>query len=386
MPNPNGILARSIQLEPPLDRSPEELLRELGSITVVLDGERRLSLNVADPRAAGFARVLDGFHSARLPVYVEVDPEDDTITRILMPLTVRVVEIRPQADMFEVFAEPSQARHVLRRGNPDAAELERILTESRVAARPILLIEDDTHDILDVREFILGPDDGPLPPLPPLPRPEPLQRVWWPIALIRRLAAWIRRWICWFRCWWGCWWRCPSEARAQEVFDTLAATTCNPSSVPPPCIPFRYPDDGCWARAHEMCRLMIAMGLSPRKVWIDSGPASWLSVATRNHPNCSVNWGWHVAPTLCVRGPSFWQTRRMVIDPSLFTTPVTQATWKGLQGDPTAALTDTSADQFWHGGGTDPTYVASNSILAQYRLALLNRSVQFGPPPYANCP
>ena len=52
-----------------------------------------------------------------------------------------------------------------------------------------------------------------------------------------------------------------------------------------------------------------------------------------------------------------------------------------MQGDPAATLTDTVADQFWHGGGTDPTYSASNQILVQYRLALLNRSNQLGPPP-----
>ena len=382
MPNPNGIFVRSIQLEPPLDRPPDELLREVGSITIVLDGDRRVRIDAADPRAAGFARVLDGLRAARLPVYVEVDPAAETITRILVPLTVRVVEVRPQPDVFEVFVEPSQALHVLRRDNPDAAELELRLTESRVAGHPIFLIEDDAHDILDVHAFTPGPDDTPMPPFPPVPGPEPPSRMWWPTMAIRRLLAWFRWWICWL----CCWWRCLSAAKAQDLFDTMAATTCNPSTVPPPCIPFLFPDDGCWARAHEMCRLMIATGLSPRKVWIDSVYPHHLHVTTRNNPNCSVNWGWHVAPTLCVRGRWFWQTDRMVIDPSLFTTPVTEATWKGIQGDPTAVLTDTTADQFWHGGGTDPNYVASNSILAQYRLALLNRSIHFGPPPYANCP
>jgi hypothetical protein len=109
-------------------------------------------------------------------------------------------------------------------------------------------------------------------------------------------------------------------------------------------------------------------------------------VNTRSNPQCYVEWYWHVAPTLCVRGPTFFRTRRMVLDPSLFTSPVPEATWKGLQGDPNATLTHTGADQFWHGGGTDPTYSASNAILAQYRLALQNRAVQIGPPPYANCP
>jgi hypothetical protein len=76
----------------------------------------------------------------------------------------------------------------------------------------------------------------------------------------------------------------------------------------------------------------------------------------------------------------------MVIDPSLFTTPVSEGTWKGVQGDPGATLTHTDASVFWHGGGTDPTYSSSNAILAQYRLALQARSIQVGPPPYANCP
>jgi hypothetical protein len=161
----------------------------------------------------------------------------------------------------------------------------------------------------------------------------------------------------------------------------MKATSCNPLTVPVPCIPFLYPDNGCWARAHEMCRLMIAMNLSPKKVWIQGG----LQVNTRNNPSCVVNWWWHVAPTLCVRGPSFFQRREMVIDPSLFTTPVTKATWKSVQGDPSATLTSSSASIFLMGNVTDPTYTQTNTDLARYRLQLYCRSLNMGPPPYANC-
>ena len=126
---------------------------------------------------------------------------------------------------------------------------------------------------------------------------------------------------------------------------------------------------------------MINMGLKPRKVWIKGH----LHVNTKNNPNCYVEWGWHVAPTLCVRSPGFLQSQTMVIDPSLFTTPVSDATWKGVQGDPGATLTDTDAsDYYW--GATDPTYTDTNQYLATYRLQLQTRAVQFGPPPYANCP
>jgi hypothetical protein len=162
----------------------------------------------------------------------------------------------------------------------------------------------------------------------------------------------------------------------------MNATSCNPLTVPPPCIPFLYPDDGCWARAHEMCRLMINIGLSPKKVWIDGE----LYVSTKNNPNCFVRWGWHVAPTLCVRVSGFCKTQRMVIDPSLFTTPVSEATWKSIQGDSNATLTNSDAAQYWPNGGTDPTYIDTNIRLAYYRLQLQNRAIMYGPPPYANCP
>jgi hypothetical protein len=130
-----------------------------------------------------------------------------------------------------------------------------------------------------------------------------------------------------------------------------------------------------------MCRLMIGMGLSPRKVWIQGG----LHPNTRNNPACHVGWGWHVAPTLCVRGPLIFQTQRMVIDPSLFTTPVTKAAWKAIQLDPNATLTDTDAsDYLW--GQTDANYALTNDRLNYYRLQLQIRALQQGPPPYANCP
>ena len=161
----------------------------------------------------------------------------------------------------------------------------------------------------------------------------------------------------------------------------MSATTCDPLTVPPPCIPFLYPDDGCWARAHEMCRLMINVGVTPRKVWIRGA----LHPATRNNPACSVGWGWHVAPTVCVRGWWFFNTQDMVIDPSLFTTPVSKAQWKAIQNDPSATLTDTDASDYWF-GATDPTYTDTNYYLNLYRLQLQARALQQGPPPYANCP
>lgn len=376
MANPNAVVSGVIRFEPPLERSPAEMLRAERGLSVELEGGRRVRLDPANPRSAGFAQILDGLGKQRLPVYLEIDPATSFITRLLIPHVTRVLDVQPADEgTLGVELAYSHARHRLRRNQPGFAELEKQLREALRSGEPVILTEDDTHDIIDIRFFKPGPD-GPQPPFakPGLPPHLP-----WPLRWLRGLLNWL-----WFWPWWPWWWFCcVSKTKAQQVFDAMNATSCNPLTVPPPCIPFLYPDDGCWARAHEMCRLMINMGLSPKKVWIQGS----LYVSTKNNPGCHVSWGWHVAPTLCVRGPWFFLTQRMVIDPSLFATPVSKAAWKGVQGDPNATLTDSSASIYYLWGNvTDPTYAQTNYYLSYYRLQLQNRAIQYGPPPYANCP
>jgi hypothetical protein len=374
MQNPNAVVSTVIRIEPPLDRPPAEMLRAGGRFSVELEGGRRVRLYPDDPRSAGFAQILDGLSKQRLPVYLEVDPATSAITRLLIPHVTRVVAIRPLVDgVLGVDLEFSHARHMLRRDTPDFRELERQLREAMRTGAPVILTENDAHEIIDIRGYTPGPEG----PLPPFPRPEIPSRIALPWRWIKEVLDRIWRWWLWRR------FRCMSASKAQQVFNAMNATSCNPLTVPVPCIPFLYPDDGCWARAHEMCRLMINMTLKPKKVWIQGN----LYVSTKNNPNCGVSWGWHVAPTVCVRGPGFFRAQDMVIDLSLFTTPVSKATWKGVQGDPKATLTDTDASIYYLWGSvTDPSYALTNYYLAFYRLQLQNRAIQQGPPPYANCP
>ncbi|HEY8224977.1 MAG TPA: protein-glutamine glutaminase family protein [Pyrinomonadaceae bacterium] len=366
MPNPNAIVSSVIRFEPPLDRPPAEMLRADRGLSVELEGERRVRLDPADPRSAGFAQILDGLRKQRLPVYVEVDPATSAITRLLIPHVTRVAGIRPiDVGVLGVQLDLSHGRHVLRRGAPDFDEMERQLREALRTGAPVILTENDAHEIIDVRSYRPGPDG---PPFPDREFPPRLPWPWW--------------WRIWHWSWWPWWWfRCISATKVKQIFDAMNATSCNPLTVPAPCIPFLYPDDGCWARAHEMCRLMINMNVTPKKVWIQGN----LYVSTKNHPDCEVWWNWHVAPTLCMRGPGLFQKQDMVIDPALFATPVSKTTWKGVQSDPTAILTDSDAsDYLW--GITDPIYTATNEKLAFYRLQLQNRAIEHGPPPYATCP
>jgi hypothetical protein len=98
-------------------------------------------------------------------------------------------------------------------------------------------------------------------------------------------------------------------------------------------IPFRYTEDGCYARAHLMIKRMQAMGLNPGKIWV---------MATVNHVFVStpygtkmVNgvkgelWGYHCAPTVKVRLAD-GKVQTCVIDPSLCSTPVLAGTWENL--------------------------------------------------------
>lgn len=377
MRDPNAIVSTVVRFDPPLDVPAAEILGAQREITVELEGERRARLDPADPRAAGLAQVLAGLRDLHHPVYLEVEPETSTIRRLLIPTVGRVVDVRARDDGgLAVELEPSHALRVLPRDDPDFEELERQLRGALRAGAPVLLVDDDARVILDVRPYLPVPE-GPPFPLPDRRLPPRLRPTWaWKELLF---AAW--RWRRWP--WW--WLRCVSPPRAQQVFDAMSATSCDPLTVPAPCIPFLYPDDGCWARAHEMSRLMLGMGHLPRKVWI----RGTLRVDTRNNPNCLVSWGWHVAPTLCVRH-GLLRRRRMVIDPSLFTTPVSQATWKSAQGDASATLTDTDASVYHlfsvYGAVTDPTYSQTNYYLAQYRLHLQNRAVHHGAPPYTHCP
>jgi hypothetical protein len=97
-------------------------------------------------------------------------------------------------------------------------------------------------------------------------------------------------------------------------------------------IAYRYPADGCYARAHLLVRRLRKAGYKPYKVWSQQNGEP-LYVRTRNHPKGYVTWKYHVAPILRVRftdGDQAWY----VIDPSLFSRPVLIANWRDVQQRP----------------------------------------------------
>ena len=70
--------------------------------SVRLDSGRSARLTAAEPRAPAWLSVLSDLRSAGLPVYVEIDPETDALTEVLVPLRVTVASIRSSDDDVEV--------------------------------------------------------------------------------------------------------------------------------------------------------------------------------------------------------------------------------------------------------------------------------------------
>ncbi|MFO0930722.1 MAG: protein-glutamine glutaminase family protein [Gemmataceae bacterium] len=100
-------------------------------------------------------------------------------------------------------------------------------------------------------------------------------------------------------------------------------------------IAFRFPADGCYARAHLMVKRLRKQGYKPAKVWaFANGGLLYASTpyARRGH----VEWKYHVAPVLRVRiaaDKQLWY----VIDPSLFDRPVTIREWRARMKRPHTA-------------------------------------------------
>lgn len=323
-----------------------------GRVELAFDGGRSAQLDTSGERGHAWLAVLHALERAGLPAYVEVDPDTAVVTELLVPLVVRVGELRDVGEAIEVELVISQARHRLLKAAPEFSELLDRLRQARHDDVPVLVTETpDDHVIIDVRSL---PEDVRPPPVPSPESATPASAT--PVSL----------------------------TVANEMFTVVNGHTCCSSAPSGSCIPFTYPDDGCWGRAHEMRRLMELRGVRSDKVWIYGN----LRVSSANKPDCVVRWGWHVAPTLPVTiGAS---TETYVIDPSLFPGPVPRATWAGVQGDPNAKLVPSGSEVFhrrYDGAVTlDPTYALTNQVLATYRAQLqLRAASSAGPPPYPQC-
>lgn len=137
-----------------------------------------------------------------------------------------------------------------------------------------------------------------------------------------------------------------SEKEAADLFKELAARKD---------IPFDFPVDCCYSRAHEMCRTAEKKGIACQKYWLfdKDWPASPASLEPKKPDGSAVSfpdsagiqrpvkWVYHVAPIVKVK-KSDGTVEDRVIDPSLADRPITKEQWRKIQGDPAGAYGEVS--------------------------------------------
>jgi hypothetical protein len=113
----------------------------------------------------------------------------------------------------------------------------------------------------------------------------------------------------------------PNTSAMNTAFNYLKSQSCHLIQMCP-CIPFQYAVDGCYARAHLMRKFLADnYGYNCWKIFVVGD----LEANTQPPSSCCQHWEWHVAPVVRV-GTSTSYTE-YVLDPGLFSSPVSISTW-----------------------------------------------------------
>ena len=109
------------------------------------------------------------------------------------------------------------------------------------------------------------------------------------------------------------------DRQVEQTISLDRATELFNKAISMQDIPWNYKQDGCYARAHLMARRFEAEGVRVDKVWLNGD----LYVPGSEPP---LEWEYHVAPIVYVKDDK-GIVKKMVIDPALFSKPVTVEEW-----------------------------------------------------------
>ena len=177
----------------------------------------------------------------------------------------------------------------------------------------------------------------------------------------------------------------PSAAAMQPVSPDKANALFREMVSKADSIPFDYPQNCCFSRAHTMCHDMQTEGVACGKVWNyrnpgpPLGPA--LSVKTPNNPTGNQTWRYHVAPIVNVQG-SDGVVRPVVIDPSMFDRPVSVDEWKAAQNAPNSVTQYTDSTPSYRGINgadrqVDPNYSDAKTQMELHMIARDHQDPKF---------
>ncbi len=155
-------------------------------------------------------------------------------------------------------------------------------------------------------------------------------------------------------------------AEATRLFTALARVTFTDQWGVPIQVPFHYPVDGCYDRAHVMENVMTEMGYRVEKVFAVSrkqvglAVSGGLNVETEYGPDTfgpgtpAVKWWYHVAPIIRVRLNSA-TVQEMVMDPSILPAPSPIDQWMDRMQNPVfSRMTVDQIRNFYAAGGGWP--------------------------------
>ncbi|HMK27704.1 MAG TPA: protein-glutamine glutaminase family protein [Chitinophagaceae bacterium] len=355
MPVQNVFLGKTINRSPlKLMMGDRPVADQAKPVTVNFEDDQKALLDLSNPLAANWAKMIDYLQKNNRPVYLETDAGTGIITRLCAPEAARVWEIdTTNKEFVYVSFHTSDALHFLSRDHPGFQTILDAL-QAAMDKSSVILVTSTYHDfeIIDVRSLPSSfgneepPGSLPSPETPTIPAPS----------------------------------KTVSLDRATELLNMIIKKSCTPCVSTASCIPFRWPSNGCWIRAHLMCYLLISKGAMPEKIWSDGKK---LRGRSTNVPGCIVKWTWHVAATLMVMQGDGVPVK-MVIDPSLSYELLTPEKWRSLQTDPDATLKFSSWEQYEHYSGTADQAMADNDM-EKFRIDLDQLCKEFGPSPY-KCP
>jgi Glutaminase len=296
------------------DASPDRIAGEQNIGFKLKDGSS-YSFDRKDPRAQLWLRILSGNFRKRAPVYVEAYETLGKVKEIFSPFVRFVKAVRPgtRDDRFEVLFLFAPSAYFLNPSHPEFKTMQARLAAAVKSKEAVLVtLHAVTSEILDVREAPghareLKSSEGASTEDPDDPRLDG--------STVELLAPVI------------------DMARAVAVFKSLRQQ---------PQIPFDFLEDCCFARAHEMCRLMVLEDIQSRKIW-NFGHGFMEDEATLQFfsPLGSFTWFYHVAPIVRVRqdGDVF----NLVMDPGVSNRPLKICEWLDLQNDHSSTRRFTAA-------------------------------------------
>lgn len=161
----------------------------------------------------------------------------------------------------------------------------------------------------------------------------------------------------------------PNLATLNSLFAQIKNQSCGTSTASSPCITFRYPVDGCYARAQKMRQILINNGYDCEKQFVYGN----LRASTGT---CCVGWSYHVAILVSFKNAA-GVTEKRIIDPSLFASgPVTDTAWRNAcintscGSASVSSYANTAGNVYYRSpGGSlmyDNNYINTNCVLTTF--------------------